>query len=110
MFSGEIGQIGTQFHGMGHIGTCIGRDDSFYNGFKRSDFSKAYGLEKLGVEQVGVFFTRGGLVDVADFKGVDKLKVGYVISVSDIEGTLKKQGVKIYEGDVVLFRTGHGKL
>lgn len=98
MFSGEIGQIGTQFDRLGHIGTRVGRDDIFYNGFKRSDFSKAYGLEKLGVEQVGVFFTRGVLVDVADFKGVDKLKVGYVISVSDIEGTLKKTGCKSLRG------------
>lgn len=46
MFSGEIGQIGTQFDGLGHIGTRVGNEDIFYNGFKRSEFSKAYGLEK----------------------------------------------------------------
>ena len=110
MFSGEIGQIGTQFDGLGHIGTRVGNEDLFYNGFKRSEFSKAYGLEKLGVENVGVFFTRGVLVDVAGLKGVDRLDVGTVITVADIEGVLKKQGVEIMEGDVVLFRTGHGKL
>ena len=110
MFSGEIGQIGTQFDGLGHIGTRMGNEDVFYNGFKRSDFSKAYGLEKLGVENVGVFFTRGVLIDVAGYKGVERLEVGYVITVADIEGALKKQNVSVGEGDVVIFRTGHGTL
>lgn len=55
MFSGEIGQIGTQFDGLGHAGMRVGDEDIFYNGFKRSEFSKAYGLEKLGVENAGVF-------------------------------------------------------
>lgn len=110
MFSGEIGQIGTQFDGLGHIGTRVGHDDVFFNGFKRSEFSKAYGLEKLGVENVGSFFTRGVLVDVAGYKGVARLEVGYVITVADLEGALKKQGVSVGEGDVVAFRTGHGTL
>src|SRR5215831_3793172 len=47
--SGELGQIGTQFDGLGHIG--IG--DLFYNGNNRLDFAKAEGLQKLGVENVG---------------------------------------------------------
>ena len=90
MFSGEIGQIGTQFDGLGHIGTRMGNEDVFYNGFKRSDFGKPYGLEKLGVENVGAFFTRGVLIDVAGYKGVERLEVGYVITVADTEGALKK--------------------
>ena len=65
LFSGEIGQIGTQLDGLGHVGVRIGGDDYFYNGFRRSQFGTAYGLEKLGIENVGVFFTRGVLVDVA---------------------------------------------
>ena len=52
MFSGEIGQIGTQLDGLGHIGVRMGSDDFFYNGFRRSEFGKAYGLEKLGIEVV----------------------------------------------------------
>src|SRR5438552_17148988 len=67
LFSGEIGQIGTQLDGLGHIGVRMDGDDYFYNGFKRSEFGKAYGLEKLGVENVGVFFVRGVLIDVAGF-------------------------------------------
>lgn len=59
LFSGEIGQVGTQLDGLGHIGVRIGGDDYFYNGFRRSQFGTAYGLEKLGIENVGVFFMRG---------------------------------------------------
>ncbi len=111
MVTGEIGQIGTQFDGLGHIGVRVDGEDLFYNGFKLSEFGDSYGLKKLGVENVGVFFTRGILLDVAAYKGVDRLEVGYIITVEDIEGTLKKQGLTaIQEGDVVLFHTGHGKL
>jgi kynurenine formamidase len=110
LFSGEIGQIGTQLDGLGHVGVRVGGDDVFYNGFKRSEFGKPYGLEKLGIENVGVFFTRGVLIDVAAFKGVDRLKVGEVITDRDLQGALKAQGVEIREGDVALIRTGHGAL
>src|SRR5262249_39122187 len=86
MFSGEIGQIGTQLDGLGHIGVRMGGDDYFYNGFRRSDFGKPYGLEKLGIENVGVFFTRGVLIDVAGFRGVGRLTPGEVITVADLAG------------------------
>src|SRR5262245_27572949 len=110
LFYGEIGQVGTQLDGLGHVGVRIGNDDYFYNGFKRSEFASAYGHKKLGIENVGVFFTRGVLVDVAGFKGVQSMKIGEVITVADLEGALQKQNVEVREGDVVLFRTGHGQL
>ncbi len=111
MFSGEVGQIGTQLDGLGHIGVRVDGEDIFYNGFKLSEIGSAYGgLKKLGAENIGVFFTRGVLLDVAAYKGVDRLEVGYVITIEDIEGTLQKQGIEIREGDVVIFRTGHSKL
>jgi kynurenine formamidase len=110
MFSGEIGQIGTQLDGLGHVGVRIGNDDYFYNGFKRSEFGTAYGLEKLGIENVGVFFTRGVLVDAAAARGVNRMKSGEVIKASDLEKALMAQGVEVREGDVVLIRTGHGQL
>ncbi len=68
MFSGEIGQIGTQLDGLGHVGVRIGPESYFYNGFKLSEFGRAYGLTRLGIEKVGAFFTRGVLLDVAAYK------------------------------------------
>ncbi len=110
MFSGEIGQVGTQLDGLGHVGVRLPDDDYFYNGFKVSEFGDAYGLKKLGVENIGVFFTRGVLADVAAHKGVDRMKPGEVITAKDLQDTLKAQGVRINEGDAVFIRTGHGKL
>ena len=110
LFSGEIGQIGTQLDGLGHVGVRIGDDDYFYNGFRRSQFGTAYGLEKLGIENVGVFFTRGVLVDVAAAHRVERMKAGEVITPGDLEAALKAEGLAVREGDVVLIRTGHGRL
>ena len=110
LFSGEIGQIGTQFDGLGHIGTRVGDEDIFYNGLRLEDIHTAYGLSKLGVENAGPFFTRGILLDVAATKGVARLAPDYIISIDDIEATLAAQGTTIREGDVVLFHTGHGQL
>jgi kynurenine formamidase len=110
LFSGEIGQIGTQLDGLGHVGVRIDGDDYFYNGFRRSQFGTAYGLEKLGIQNVGVFFTRGVLIDVAKARGVGRMKVGDVITAEDLEAATKAQGVQVREGDVVLIRTGHGQL
>jgi kynurenine formamidase len=111
MFSGEIGQVGTQFDGLGHIGTLIGSEPIYYNGLKQSDVGGTHGLKKLGVHNVGVFFTRGLLLDVLAYKGGDRLPIGYVITPEDVQGTLARQGIREpAEGDVVLFYTGHGKL
>jgi kynurenine formamidase len=110
LVSGEIGQIGTQFDGLGHIGTRIDGDYVFYNGFKLSEFGTSYGLTKLGVENVGTIFTRGVLVDVPRYKGVERLGPEYVITIDDIEGALALEGVDIREGDAVLFYTGWGQL
>lgn len=105
IFSGQIGQVGTQFDGLGHVG--IG--DLYYNGFNRHDFAKPGGLIKLGVENVGVFFTRGVLIDIASYKGVEHLEGGYEITLADLKGALERQGTKIKPGDFVLFHTGWGK-
>jgi len=108
---GEIGQIGTQMDGLGHCGVQLADgNDYFYNGFKAQDFAKFSGLEKLGVEKLGVFFTRGVLIDVAGYKKVDRIKPGEAITAADLKTTLKAQGSHIQRGDCVLIRTGHSKL
>jgi kynurenine formamidase len=111
IFSGEIGQVGTQFDGLGHIGTILGNEVVYYNGFKQSEVGGAYGLKKLGVHNVRPFFTRGILLDVLALKGGDMLQAGYVVTLADVQACLARQGIREPgEGDVVLVRTGWGKL
>ncbi len=57
MVAAEIGQVGTQFDGLGHVGAKVDGEYVFYNGNKLSEFGDAYGLKKLGIENVGVIFT-----------------------------------------------------
>jgi kynurenine formamidase len=104
--SGELGQIGTQFDGLGHVG--IG--DLFYNGNNRSDFAQADGLTKLGIENVGPIVTRGVLIDVARYKGVPQLQPSYEITAADLRGALQRQKLEIRPGDVALIHTGWGAL
>lgn len=109
----EIGQVGTQFDGLAHIGVEIDGPDNqgekrFYNGHAMSDIATAYGMTKLGVEHVKPFFTRGILVDVKGLKGAT-LSAGEEVTVADIEAALDKQGLSAEEirpGDAVFFRTG----
>jgi kynurenine formamidase len=106
IISGELGQIGTQFDGLGHLG--IG--DLFYNGNRRSEFAQAEGLMRLGIENVGPIVTRGVLIDVARFKGVEQLQGGYEITPADLQGALQRERVEIRSGDMVLLHTGWGGL
>jgi kynurenine formamidase len=104
--SAEIGQVGTQFDGLGHFG--IG--DLFYNGNRRADFAQPGGLTRLGIENVGPIFTRGVLIDVAGLKGVPQLAAGYEVTAADIKAALSRQKVQITSGDMVVIHTGWGSL
>lgn len=104
VLTAEIGQVGTQFDGLGHIGV----GDTYYNGVKASDFLGPTGMKKLGIEHVKPFFTRGILIDMVTLKG-RPLNGGEEISRQDIERALEAQGMDkdtIAEGDVVMFHTG----
>lgn len=109
-FVGEIGQMGTQMDGLGHVGTRLPEGDVYYNGFRSAEIEDAYGLKQLGVEHVGVFFTRGVLIDIPALKKIDRLPVGYEISLAELRLALDTEKVVIRPGDIVLVRTGHGRL
>jgi kynurenine formamidase len=102
----EIGQVGTQFDGFAHQTI----EDKVYNCYKVDDISSRGGFTKVGIEKVGTLMTRGVLIDVAAFKGVDTLPDTYEITVQDLEQALQKQGLKLQPGDAVLINTGWHKL
>src|SRR5713226_6617843 len=106
MVLSEIGQVGTQFDGFAHQS----HRNSHYNCFKTDEISTRSGFTKLGVQNTGAFITRGVLIDVAGFKGVEMLGDNYEITVADLEGALKKQNLTLQPGDAVIINTGWGKL
>jgi kynurenine formamidase len=113
----EIGQTGTQFDGLGHIGIQMGKDGDknemrYYNGHTEQEIGGPYALAKIGIENCKPFFTRGILFDVEAVKG-KMMEVGEEITVADLRAALQKQGMQeadVKEGDAVFFNTGWGKL
>jgi hypothetical protein len=109
-FAGTIGQMGTQLDGLGHVGVRLPRGDTFYNGFTAAEIDDPAGLQKLGVEQVGVFYTRGVLLDIASHLQEERLPIGTPIGAELLAATAAAQGTPLGQGDAVLLRTGHGRL
>ncbi|MBM3393278.1 MAG: cyclase family protein [Betaproteobacteria bacterium] len=127
IFTAEVGQVGTQFDGLGHIGCRTGAPgenskEYFYNGFTTTDLHNnkdaqgssvgAYGLQALGVENIKPFFTRGILFDVMGLKG-RMLDKGEEISAADLKACLSRQGLSesdLTEGCAVMWRTGWGEM
>lgn len=96
-------QVSTQWDGLPHIyynGTMYGGHDVTkhvtHDGALRND------IDQLKDKMV----TRGVLLDVARFKGVDHLERGYIITADDLEQTARQQGVAIKQGDCLMIRTG----
>lgn len=113
----EVGQVGTQFDGLGHIGVMInGQDKSemrYYNGRSEAEIGDPTGLKKNSVHSLKPIVARGILLDVAGAKRVDMLQAGYEITMADVNMTLEKQGMKDFkfaEGDAMVFYTGWSKL
>ena len=105
LYMGWVG-TGSQLDGLGHIGI----DNVYYNCNKNSEFVKADGLTKLGVEKVPPFVTRGIVLDMTAYYGVPMVKEGTAFNRKEIDEQAKRQGIEIKKGDVVLFHTGWQEL
>lgn len=119
--STEIGQIGTQFDGPGHIGVTTSKGMFFYNGRYIGDKDiGAYGMGPLGVEHVAQkgFVCRGVLLDAVALRGgplpipVENSKTDPgIVTDKDVEEMVRRQGIApIGTGDCVFIYTGHGNI
>ena len=109
-------QIATQFDNLSHVG--VGH--VFYNGYDAREFASPTGADKLGMEHVRPFVTRGVILDILELKisqgatgalqtynGTKILANSYRITLEDILAAMKRARLsKIQPGDVVCFRTG----
>ena len=117
-FNGFIGQMGTQFDALGHMGSAVKMADGtvksvYYNGFTEEELTgtnRGLGrLEALGVEHMKPFITRGILIDIAAAKGVPTLPAAYEVTMADVRAALTRQKMSeatIEQGDAVLFHYG----
>jgi len=117
----ELGQIGTQFDGPGHIGVITSKGMFYYNGrFLQGKDISANGLGPLGVEHVGQkgFVCRGVVLDAVALRGgqlpipkENSASDPGIVTPKDIDEMIKRQGIApIGEGDCVFLHTGHGDI
>ena len=127
----EIGQIGTQFDGPGHIGVNTSKGMFFYNGnlfpqsYERGPGGRAAGMGPNGVEHVGElgFVCRLVVLDAVAYRksqgripaNAEMLPIPKapgepgIITGEDVQAIVKAQGLaEIGAGDCVALHTGQG--
>lgn len=96
-------QYSTQWDGFGHFFY----DGKMFNGHDVATHLTVGGAAKNSIHNWSEkIVTRGVLLDVARYKGVDNLEKGYIITPADLDGTARRQKVQIQSGDIILIRTG----
>jgi len=98
-------QCATQWDSLAHAHY----DDHLYNGYQVTEALSTAGAAKNGIDKqaTGGVMSRGILLDIPRAKGLDRLAPSTVITPADLDEAMKKQGVEILPGDILVFRTGH---
>jgi kynurenine formamidase len=91
-----------------HIDTLnhLGHWGCFWNGWKADTHLGSRHWMVGGTDKYPPIMARGVLLDVAGMHGVDSLDEAHGISPAELQDCVKRQGVELRKGDVVLVRTG----
>jgi kynurenine formamidase len=108
-FAGDY--LGTELHGdcRTHLDALchVAYKGKLYNG-KSLDTVTSRGATSLDITAYAQGIAgRGVLLDIARFRKVKWLEPGEAVSSEEIEAVENSQGVRLGEGDIFLFRTGH---
>jgi kynurenine formamidase len=94
----------THLDGLAHYAW----DGKTYNGFDLSEITSLGGSKKLSVHDAHAgIVSRGVLVDIPALVGVEWLDFSCAIGPEELEAALKRQGVVLRSGDVLLVHTGY---
>jgi kynurenine formamidase len=112
-------RFGLDFLGMAAHGDCHSHVDALnhisyngltYNGKPAMDVLTSQGGTSLGIDAVagsGGVVGRGVLLDLPRFRGVKWLEPGEAVTRAELEACEEAQGVRLGEGDIFVYRTGH---
>ena len=108
-FAGDY--LGTELHGdcRTHIDALchVAYKGKLYNG-KSPDTVTSRGATSMDITAYAQGLAgRGVLLDIPGFRKVKWLEPGEAVTADEIEAVEKFQGVRLGEGDIFLFRTGH---
>jgi len=103
--------LGIDFHGDCHThidALChLAYAGQLYGGRSASSVT-SHGAELLGIDEyANGIVGRGVLLDIPRARGVPYLEPGDAITRAELEETELAQGVRLGEGDIFVFRTGH---
>ena len=104
--------VGLAFHGDCHThmdALChIAYQGRVYNGRPAQQVMTSRGATALDVTTYrDGLVGRGVLLDVPRFRGVRWLEPGEAVTRAELEAVEQAQGVRLGEGDILVFRTGH---
>ena len=94
--------VSTHIDALNHVS----KDGRIFGGHRTEDIEGDFGASVGSIETVPPIITRGVLLDVAAYKGVERLEDHYEITPDDIKETISRQGTRLAEGDAVLVHTG----
>jgi kynurenine formamidase len=112
-------RFGLDFLGMASHGDCHSHVDALnhisyngltYNGRPALEVVTSKGGTTLGIDTVaaaGGLVGRGVMLDLPRFRGVNWLEPGDAVTRAELEACEEAQGVRLGEGDIFVYRTGH---
>lgn len=99
--------VGTHIDALAHVS----HEGKLYGDLAVEDSLAGGRYDKLGVHTIDPMVCRGVLLDVPTALGTpDGCEAGYEITSADLELTVERQGTRPGENDVVLVRSGWGRL
>ncbi|MGA0571141.1 cyclase family protein [Variovorax sp. VNK109] len=96
------GHCSTHIDALGHFG----RYGCVHGGIPAASIETHQGLSKLDVSEIGPILRPAVLLDVAKFRGVEKMNGGERILGEELKAVAERQGTPVQRGDIVLVRTG----
>ena len=112
-------RFGLDFLGMASHGDCHSHVDALnhisyngqtYNGKPAQQVVTTTGGTTLGIDVIaarGGLVGRGVLLDLPRHRGVKWLEPGEAVTRDELEACERAQGVRLGEGDIFVYRTGH---
>ena len=96
---------GAHVDALAHM--TIGPDSHWYGGSSAHEHLGDRGPKIGDGSKLPHFITRGVLLDVAGYRGVEALPAHEPIDVDELKAVAAHQGVELRPGDIVLIRTGY---
>ncbi|WP_433787075.1 cyclase family protein [Actinomycetospora sp. CA-101289] len=96
---------GAHVDALAHM--TIGEDDHWYGGATAREHLGDRGPRHGDAAKLPPFITRGVLLDVPAYRGVDALPRSSPVDAIELAAVAEHQGVEVRAGDVVLVRTGY---